>query len=441
MIVGFAKHCTGGGRGPVDYLTKAVNPDGTIRTPAPEVVRGDPALVRKLIDALPFERTYTSGVLSFAPGEAITPAMEQEIIDRFEQAAFAGLEPDRYSILWVRHLHAGHHELHFVTPRVELASGKSLNIHPPGRVSQALYDTFRSMMNAEYGLADPDDPARAQDVRLPNHLAKLQADAHRKGKELKETTRQIITAFIRREIDAGRIKDRAGVETYLTAQGFTLTRAGDDYITLLDPGTEQRLRMKGGIYSRVHFNPRETVEQGIRYGVPDPARAAELAAKLEPMVAARARFHQQRYGMEQSGEAQRERGSWPDPEPEPLRAYVARHLGAEALRATWEPRRQRTRTARHEQGNSERASNDRTGATLARRLAAFGAALQRAGRHYAAALTDLDRASGHLERASRTINAGAAALDDPWDWLRWTFYRQGQDQEARRWYEGPDLER
>jgi hypothetical protein len=424
----------------VDYLTKAVNPDGSVRTPAPEVVRGDPALVRKLIDALPFERTYTSGVLSFAPGEVITPAMEQDIIDRFEQVAFAGLEPDRYSILWVRHLHAGHHELHFVTPRTELASGKSLNIHPPGRVSRALYDTFRSMINAEYGLADPDDPARAQDVRLPNHLAKLQAHAQRQGKAYKETTRQVITAFIRREIDAGRIRDRAGVETYLTGQGFTLTRSGDDYVTILDPGTGQRLRMKGGIYSRERFNTRETAEPGVRYGVPDPARAAELAAKLEPMVEARARFHRQRYGMEHGGEAQRERGPWPGPEPEPLRAYVARHLGAEALRATWEPRRQRTRTARHEQqGASGRASDDRAGATLARRLAAFGAALHRAGRHYAAAFTDLDRASGRLERASGAVTASVAALDDPWDWLRWRFY--GQDQEAERWYEGPDMER
>jgi hypothetical protein len=43
-------------------------------------------------------------------------------MDAFERVAFAGLEPDRYSILWVRHRHAGHHELHFVTPRVELAT-------------------------------------------------------------------------------------------------------------------------------------------------------------------------------------------------------------------------------------------------------------------------------------------------------------------------------
>jgi hypothetical protein len=87
---GFSKHCKGGGNGPVHYLTQDMNPDGSARTPLPQVVRGDAELVRRLIDAVPFERTYTSGVLSFAPGEVITPAMEQAIMDGFERVAFAG---------------------------------------------------------------------------------------------------------------------------------------------------------------------------------------------------------------------------------------------------------------------------------------------------------------------------------------------------------------
>ena len=39
MIVGFSKHCKGGGNGPVHYLTQDVNPDGSARTPLPQVVR------------------------------------------------------------------------------------------------------------------------------------------------------------------------------------------------------------------------------------------------------------------------------------------------------------------------------------------------------------------------------------------------------------------
>ena len=232
-------------------------------------------------------------------------------MDSFERVAFAGLEPDRYSILWVRHQHAGHHELHFVTPRMELVSGKSLNIHPPGRVSQRLYDTFRSMMNAEYGLADPTDPARARDVSLPNHLAKLQADASRKGKALDADIREAITAHVRREVEAGRIRDQAGVVRYLEKAGYEITRAGENYVTVMHPETKKRLRLKGGLYSREGFNARETTTPRVQYGVPDPQRAADLAATLEPMVAARARFHQQRYGTGDAGTRARPgAGAW-----------------------------------------------------------------------------------------------------------------------------------
>ena len=245
MIVGFSKHGTGGGRGPVDYLTSPMNPDRTPRIPSPVVLRGNPELVRRLIDSLAFKRKYTSGVLSFAePPEAITPEMCEWIMDDFERVACAGLEKDQYAMLWTRHTHAGRMELNFLVPRVELSTGKSLNIHPPGRVSKTMWDLFRSQVNAEYGLADPDDPARARDVSLSNHVAKLKADASRKGKALKEDIRETITTFIRREIDAGRISDRAGVETYLKGQGFALARSGADYVTVLTD-TGERVRLKG----------------------------------------------------------------------------------------------------------------------------------------------------------------------------------------------------
>ena len=131
MIVGFSKHGTGDGASPINYL---LNPkrEGRENNP-PELVRSDPKLTKNLIDALEFKFKYTSGVLSFAPNEEITPSMENTIIERFEQVAFSGLQKDQYNILWVRYTHAGHHELHFVTPRVELSTGKSLNTKPPGK--------------------------------------------------------------------------------------------------------------------------------------------------------------------------------------------------------------------------------------------------------------------------------------------------------------------
>jgi hypothetical protein len=376
--------------------------------------------------------------LSFAPGEIITPAMEEAIIDGFERVAFAGLDPDRYSILWVRHRHAGHHELHFVTPRMELLSGKSLNIHPPGRVSKTMFDTFRSQVNAEYGLADPDDPARARDVSLPNHIAKLQADANRKGKALDADIREAITASVRREVETGRIQDQAGVVRYLQSAGYEITRSGEDYITVMHPETKKRLRLKGGFYSRKGFNARETAAPGVRYGVPDPQRAVALAAQLEPMVAARARFHQLRYGAGDEDRAP-DRQQAPGQGVELLSQFIERHLGDDALGPVWQRHRQRIRTALPEQQRGRgRGGDDRDRATVARRLAAFGKTLQRAGHRHDAAFAELDRASGGLERASRAFGASAAAID-PWEWLRWQFYRSPEREHGLDHDYGMDL--
>lgn len=199
MLIGFSKHGTGNAGRPIDYLTAETvavtgtpvpastapvgyltgrsGKKGVRREPCPVIVRGDPERVRALIDSVKHKHKYSSGVLSFSPNEIITPDMEEKIITEFEQAAFAGLSPDRYEILWVRHQHTKgrRHELHFLTPRVDLVTGKSLNIAPPRKSTRELFDTLRSKINSEYGLADPSDPARARKTRTLKHRAKIQA--------------------------------------------------------------------------------------------------------------------------------------------------------------------------------------------------------------------------------------------------------------------------
>jgi hypothetical protein len=326
MIVGFSRHGQDSARPAINYFTSEKNPDGTERHPTPVVLRGDPELIGQLVDALPFKHKYTSGVLSFAPGEVITPEMEERIMDEFEKVAFAGLDRDQYAILWVRHAHAGHEELNFLVPRVELATGKSLNIAPPGKASRELFDTFRSWVNAEYGLADPDDPDRSQDVSLPHHLAKLRAASTRKGEAYKEDIRETITAFVRREVDAGRVKDHDGVVAFLKAQGFEVPRAGKEYITVFDAESGERIRLKGGLYNREKFDPRQEAGQ-IRYGIPDPDRAGELREKLDRLAAARARYHRQRY----RAQAQALSQDLTPGENEKLDDYLQRQLGEEAI--------------------------------------------------------------------------------------------------------------
>ncbi len=87
----------GGGSGPVDYLLgRERNREGAT------VLQGNPEEVRELIDATPFAKKYTSGVLSFAEKE-LPPGGREKVMASFERVLMPGLEKNQYSILWVEH--------------------------------------------------------------------------------------------------------------------------------------------------------------------------------------------------------------------------------------------------------------------------------------------------------------------------------------------------
>ncbi|EBU8701418.1 relaxase/mobilization nuclease [Salmonella enterica subsp. enterica serovar Kokomlemle] len=297
MIVGFSRHGTGRGSGPVDYVTDKARLGREISPPV--VLRGSPDDTRALIDSLEFKYRYTSGVLSFAPEETVTPDMEQAIMDRFERLAFAGMDSDQYNILWVRHSHAGHHELHFVTPRVELSTGKSFNIRPPGEAAKRAFDDFRSEINARYGLADPDDPNRARDISQPDHELKIAAEALRRGEKPAEDIRALLDTILSQRAVQGLIRSRSDVMEHVAALGFAVTREGKNYITVTDEQSGQRWRMKGGLYER-EFDATGAIEAAIpraerNYSEPDERAADHFAQRVERHIKQRAEYHAGRY--------------------------------------------------------------------------------------------------------------------------------------------------
>jgi len=185
MLVKFFDHRGKGGsdpavnyllsEAPLRYLSGARNGRGVVRNPAPAVVKGDPELVRQLINQLQTEHRYTSGVISFE--RLIPEEAEQQIIAKFEAISFPGLGKERYACLWVAHRHLKRSELHFLVPRCELITGKSLNIHPPRKRVEGLYDVFRKLTNDEFNLKDPSG-TRLTSVdreRLSKKLASLVA--------------------------------------------------------------------------------------------------------------------------------------------------------------------------------------------------------------------------------------------------------------------------
>ncbi|MBL3565794.1 hypothetical protein JMM61_13285 [Rhodovulum sulfidophilum] len=62
--------------------------------------------MQALIDAVPHQWRYKSGVISFAGEDAPTEEQQRAVIQRLEDFACAGLEADQFDMLWVRHTHA-----------------------------------------------------------------------------------------------------------------------------------------------------------------------------------------------------------------------------------------------------------------------------------------------------------------------------------------------
>jgi hypothetical protein len=291
MIIGFSKYGKGVSGPALGYLTGYLV-NGEARDPKPEVLRGDPKAVADIIDLLPFQCRYTSGVLSFAAEDRVTPAMQEDIMDRFEAAVFAGLPPDRRSIVWIKHSDKGRTELHFVVPRVDLGTRKSLNIAPPTPASRHLLDTLREAINRRYGFRDPSDPECARKVSQPSHVAKLAAQAKRYGRSARVDIRQTIAEQVQAMAECGTIRSRGDVVAYLKQQGFSISRTGLNYLTVVRPDTGERVRLKGKLFSE-NFSPRDLQPMTRNH---DPAKLLTLERRLEKLVDKLAEYHRARYG-------------------------------------------------------------------------------------------------------------------------------------------------
>ena len=285
MIIKLFRRGTGRGSGPIDYLLGETDAEGEFRPHSPEVLSGDPDMTRQVIDSLEFRHKYTSGVLSFATEDRPTPGQQEQVIREFEDLAFAGLSRDRVLVLWVRHTGKdGRVELHFVIPKVDLATGKQFNAFPPGW--QKDFKDWKNMTNLRNGWADPEDPKRSR-VRSPGE--------NEKRSRTREKDR--ITDFLIGEIRSGEIRDRNGVIACMKQLGYEIGRIQGEYLSVRLPG-EQALRLKGGIYadnfSLEHSEKTRTEGRAERLG--KAARGAALARGR------RERLARERYDKKQSGE-------------------------------------------------------------------------------------------------------------------------------------------
>ena len=248
MLIKAFPHGKGGGSSPIGYLLR-LDYHGRKESP-PEVLRGDPLMTRDLIDSIDREWKFTSGVCSWSGEDEVTPKQIKEVMDKFEEVAFAGLEPDQYNILWVHHTHVNRCELHFVIPRMELSTGNAFNAFPPGW--QKDFDPLRDYENIKHNWTRPDDPARAR-MFTPSNADITEARLNRWGqnptKQEKEKARDVINEYIRNQIENGLISNRSDITISLREIGLDINRESKNYITVKDSATNQKIRLTGGVYN------------------------------------------------------------------------------------------------------------------------------------------------------------------------------------------------
>ena len=267
MIVKFFRHGSGSGAGPINYLL------GSDRQRADaKVLYGDPVMTEQLINATPYKQKYKSGVLSFTEqADQFTNKQKFDIMQRFEDTLFTGLEPDQFDILWVEHSDKeGRLELNFVIPCQELRSGKSLQPFYAG-ADLIRVNAYKNIINQEYGLTNPDDPERKRHVNpyIDNAPRPTPYDSNAKKKEVDDEiiknppNRQLLKEAIDRKmlkaLEQETISSQYGVTYLLKKWGLNIERQGKSSISVSHPSMSKHIRLKGGLYEEsfngIHARP------------------------------------------------------------------------------------------------------------------------------------------------------------------------------------------
>ena len=247
---------TGGGGAVRNYLLFDKDDKTKIRSGA-RLIYGNDIDTTEVINGIKNSKIYTSGVLSFAPEESITDAQKVEIIESFEQNLFPGLMKGEYSGYWVEHQDKDRQELHFVFAEIHLPSGKALPVYYIGKDFD-LVDSWKDLINIDYGLEDPNDPKRKRAYRLKGYeyaLKKQQEKDKLAGKAIKDEK-----VFDEEKIGEWLIEEIADDESIQTqtdvirviAEAFEITRVAKDgkSISIKNPVGGRNIKLKGMMYER-----------------------------------------------------------------------------------------------------------------------------------------------------------------------------------------------
>ena len=249
----FLNHGKGSAAHASAYVLDELDHLGNVRAGV-EVLRGDATTFNAVCDASPHLWKYTSGVIAWSKEDNPTNEQIQEVLNDFEKHAFSGLDPSQYHLFAVLHTDDdGSKHIHVLAPRLDIQSGKSLNIAPPGHEKH--FDSVRDYFNTKYQWSRPDDLLLMQTTQEPNHIAKLNAQAKNilTSQDLETLTKKqfckTVDNYVQTLLKTQTAENRADiVECIEQVKGVESVKQSKEFLTVtLTNGKKHRL--KGDFYN------------------------------------------------------------------------------------------------------------------------------------------------------------------------------------------------
>ena len=305
MHIKFLEHGKGSAAKASAYVLDKLDHMGNVRAGV-QVLRGDATTFNAICDSSPHLWKYTSGVIAWSKEDDPTDTQIQEVLNDFEQHAFAGLEQSQYHLFAVLHTDQdGSKHIHVLTPRLDIESGKSLNIAPPGHEKH--FDSLRDYFNTKYQWSRPDDFLLMRTTQEPNHIVKLNKQAKKilLNQDIETLTKnQFCKAFdnyVRALLSTQTVKNRTDLIDCISAlDGIDSIKPSKNFLAItLKNGKTHRL--KGDFYHE-QFEI-ESYTEHVRAAAESKPTANELAAALTDADQLRATYRAKREAYHQQHHA------------------------------------------------------------------------------------------------------------------------------------------
>ena len=299
----FLNHGKGSAAHASAYVLDKFDHLGNVRAGV-DVLRGDATTFNAICDSSPHLWKYTSGVIAWSKEDSPTDEQIKEVLDEFEKHAFSGLDPSQYHLFAVLHTDDdGSKHIHVLAPRLDIQSGKSLNIAPPRHEKH--FDSLRDYFNTKYQWSRPDDLLLMKTTQEPNHIAKLNAQAKNilTSQDLETLTKKqfckTVDNYVKTLLKTQIVKNRAEIVSCIEQlEGVASVRAKQTVTVTLNNGKKHRLsgdfyheQFEIGLYS-----------ERLRAEAESRPTASELATTLrnaenvrDDYRAKRETYHQQHY--------------------------------------------------------------------------------------------------------------------------------------------------